>query len=173
MSTNKKVHLIIIAGILIFAIIAILLTIIISFSRPAYTFYYPDKDLKSLKSEKRNIEHSDKKNITDEERIVREYLLGPIQYDLKLPLDDKVLLKDFWFIDNPKKVAVILSFNNVFEQFVMTKNDSAWWLINGLVETIKANTKIEKLYILVDGKPFRKKVGSWNLGYAVLIRTKK
>jgi hypothetical protein len=137
----------------------------------SYEFYYPDKDLKVLKSEQRTVEVHGRDHF--EESLIRDYLLGPERYDLKLPCDNNLLVKNVWLVTNWKIKSIVINFNEDFSLFAGSNKDSAAWLLKGLMETVKAGTRADKIIIYVEDHPCREKIGNWNLAYAIPLHAKK
>ncbi len=158
------------------AVFIIIIAVLIPFLTgkiKAYDFYYPDKDLKALRSEHRTIEIQGMPGESTEEKIIREYMLGPEKYELKLPAGDKIQIKNVWLVTNWKTKTIVINFNSEFSGFVQSNKDNSVWLLRGLIETVKSGTTADKLIIYSDDQPFRKKVGNWNFLYAVPLRYKK
>jgi hypothetical protein len=160
------------AGLILLIITMAAFLIFLNIKRKSYEFYYPDEDLKIMKSEQRLIEIHKKYQEIFEEELIREYLLGPERYDLKLPLDNNVRLKNVWIITKWKSKAIVINFNGDFSGFVQSNKDSSEWFIKGLVDTVRECTLADKLIICVEDQPFREKIDNWNLT-AIPLRIKK
>ncbi|MGA2142823.1 MAG: GerMN domain-containing protein [Brevinematales bacterium] len=152
--------------ILVFAII------LLTRSAGSYRFYYPDKDYKSLKTEQRRLDNAQSLKTPKEEKLIREYFLGPVRYDLEFPLSDKVKINNIWIINLDGKMSAVINFNPDFLDFVQSDRENAKWVLDGLLETLKAGTSIEKLSIYADDKPLRTKLGNWNLSSPIQLRNK-
>jgi len=168
MTLIKKLSVtIIICALLTFLAFAVILLISTAGS---YDFYYPDKDLKTLKSEKRRLDNSLTSGSPKDEMLIREYFLGPIRYDLKLPIDTKVKINNIWLISYKGETAAVINFNADFLDFIQSDRENAKWVLAGLIETLKAGTAIEKFNIYSDDKPLRVKLGNLDLAKAIQIR---
>ncbi len=159
------------SAIILFALFSIFIICVIFFTRSigSYRFYYPDNDLRILKSEQRRLYNPLSSGVSKEEKIIREYFLGPIRYDLKLPVKEKVKIENIWLIDYEGKEALVINFNADFLDFVQSDREDAMWVMEGLIETIKADTSVEKLNIYADDKPVRTRLGNLNLANTILL----
>jgi hypothetical protein len=153
-------------AILVFALI------ILTRTTGTYRFYYPDKEYKSLKTEQRRLDNSPASKMPRDEKLIREYFLGPVRYDLELPVSGEVKIKNIWLINYEGKTAAVINFNPYFLDFVQSERDKAKWVLDGLIETLKAGTSIEKLSIYADDKPLRTRLGNWNLSNPIQLRNK-
>jgi hypothetical protein len=147
-------------------IIIILLGIIFLANPSRHSFYYPDEKFSRLFVEKRTIDLSQ----TFEEALVKEYMLGPIRYDLKLPTAANIRVYSVWLIPSEPEKTIAINFNEDFRKFVLSTNtEDITWFIRGLSETIKANTKAKKLYLLSENRMIYGRVEKLNLAYPIRL----
>lgn len=152
--------------------ILVLAVIVLTRSAGSYRFYYPDKDYKSLKTEQRRLDNTQSLKTPKEEKLIREYFLGPVRYDLEFPVSDKVKINNIWIINLEGKMAAVINFDPDFLDFVQSDRDHAKWVLEGLIETLKAGTSIEKLSIYADDKPLRTRLGNLNLSGPIQLKNK-
>ncbi len=131
------------------------------------SFYYPDTKLSKIFFEKRKFKYNmDSDRQPFETKLIREYMTGPIAYNLILPLSDDINAENIWLIPDR---SLVLNMNSNFEKMIKIKNEDAKWFIQGLIDTIKADTKIKRIYFLSGNKIITGIAGLWDLAYPIVI----
>lgn len=130
-------------------------------------FYYPKLSSIGIGKENRKIAINKNRKEKFEKILFEEYLLGPINPNLRFnfPLDTKI--KSFYLVYPKKSVDLIVDFDEEFSKNVSNIDE---WTLKAMFETLKANTKIKRILFLSNGKRIRKKIGSYNLGELIEIR---
>ena len=172
MRDKQKKRLILIVSIAAFVIIGALTTAWIIHSRQYrnVAFYYPNFEIKKMSHENRSIFLKNQKNEFFESDMIEDYLLGPRSYDLRLPLPEDVDLKTAWVARGGSTVTLVLDFNSEFSRFAGTDNDNCRWVIQGIIDTLQKNTRVQKLQILVGEQQLSLTVGTWNLMHPIPVR---
>lgn len=133
-------------------------------------FYYPDYEFKKLTKETR-IMRIGKTLRPLEVRISEEYMLGPMNYELRMTIPDNLVLNNVWFAQTNKTSMIVISFNDTIIPFVENDPENSAWFIGGLIETLKSNSRVKQLLILSENRPIRKKVRHWNLEYPIILKS--
>ncbi len=165
---NKKT--IVVFLILLLAAISIPLTInlIKNKDNRVVRFYYPDLRRSGLKPEKRVITIKPESG-NFEEKLITEYLLGPINYKLLYPVNED-LVQDIKRIQGNKEVLMIINFKPGFYLYAMQHFDEVTWLFKGIVKTLKENTKVKSLYIRENNDKVKLQIADWQLYYPIKIK---
>jgi hypothetical protein len=165
---SRRDQVLIIAGAFILAMAAVFIYLKVNAHQRVYTFYYPDAQFQKMHYEKRLVTVKSAAGDTFEANLAREYLLGPIHNELKMNLMDGVSIINVWVIPKPDKPGLVINFNNKFEEYLstnsQTSNDVATlWFIQGLVDTLRANTRIKNLYLMSNNRMIYRFIGKLNL----------
>lgn len=141
-----------------------------------YSFYYPDMHMTRLLRENRQLPTQKDPMEPFEVKLVREYCLGPLDYRTKWLLDDQAALESAYVIMDTNK-TMILNFNEKFldqlDQAIQTKNRDLEWFFKGLSETLRANTKVKRYFILVNHHMIRKTLGEIRFDRAIRVIPEK
>lgn len=141
----------------------------------AVVFYYPDRELKQLGQERRAFSVDPEKDYF-EVKLVREYLLGPLDYRLTLPLDDSADILDVWVVDPEENGAVVLNFSKGLILALKRNNAGCEWVFEGLRQTLRANTRIKKIFVQVEGSTASlssMSVGKWKIAHPIPVVLKE
>ncbi|OHD54254.1 MAG: hypothetical protein A2Y33_16415 [Spirochaetes bacterium GWF1_51_8] len=156
--------------VLIAGIAAYFLIRFIFLSGMEYTFYYPDLHFQKMSSEPRAI-YLDPVTEYFEKKLVQDYFLGPLKYELRMPIDDDLQVTDIWFVDDGKTKGIVINFADKLNQYIKERNDSVVWLIQGLVMTLKANTGVKHVILLERGNriPEGVYIGKWQPAFPIPV----
>ena len=129
-------------------------------------FYYPDSGNNRLSLEKRKIKIDLKNHESFELNLVRDYMLGPMNYNLKFPIKSDIDIINLWLISEK---SIVIDFNKEFINYLKVNHDECRLFLEGLFDTLRANTKLKKVYIMSDNKNINTIIGNWNLAYPVVL----
>jgi hypothetical protein len=165
---SRKDRILIIAGVIVLLITAFFIYLKVNAHQRVYTFYYPDSQYQKMHYEKRLVTVKSTTGETFEANLVREYVLGPIHNELKMSLMDSVSVKNVWVIPKPDNPGLVINFNDKFEDYLSTNSQLSndvltLWFIQGLVDTLRANTKIKNLYLMSNNRMIYRFIGKLNL----------
>ena len=167
---GKSKEKLIIAGVTA-AILIVIFAIITNLNVGPYVFYYPSvKDGAFLEEHRKLSVLFDQTQFTIE--LTKEYILGPLNYDLKLYISEGVYAKNVFCITLEGKEAVVIDFSKEFLVYIRVKNDDAALFLDGLQRTLKKNTSMKQIYITVEGQPVEARVGKWDLAYPIPVTGK-
>jgi spore germination protein GerM len=156
-----------IAGILLLAGIAYITVDLLTWHR--VHFYYADIRFREAVGETRKV----RRGVTTSEsypvRMVKEFFLGPLNYQLRLVFPESVQILRVYSITNRGGDGVAVNFNHAFLDFAATDNEGCRWTLECLVRTLRANTKVRRVFILVEGQPAEVQVGNWNLAHPIPV----
>ncbi len=150
--------------------IAVIAAVVVITKMESHRFYYPDRNYQKLRAEWRDL-RLESYGRTYEEMLVREYLLGPVDYRLRLDIDPDTLVLNVWLVNSNQhnQQAVIVNFGGDFSNNVVFNNESYGWMVKGLLKTLRANTQVKSLYILAYGKRQNTYLGDYNIDYPILV----
>lgn len=132
-------------------------------------FYYPDARYSKLKTEQRWIKLSSSK-YAPEVVLVQEYILGPIHYHLRKGEKGSFVLNHIFLADLPSGEVMILDFDSGFSTELLSNKEGNTWWFKGLLKTLSADTKIQKLIILENGKKVALSLGNWDFKFSIPIK---
>lgn len=155
-----------ILGFLFIVFIVVFYYIFVHNSYKTVKFYYPDPRNNKLIQENRQIKVNLKNKESFEITLVREYMLGPMNYNLIFTLKDDIEIVNTWLISDK---SIVINFNKEFSQSLKSNHDDSRLFFQGLVETLKSNTKLKKLYIMADNRNIKSSLGNWNLAYPIIL----
>jgi len=139
-------------------------------SQMQYTFYYPDMLFQRMESEPRSLKINP---VTDyfEQKMVQDYFLGPLKYELRLPVDDDLKVSDVWLVHDNKSKGIVVNFSDKLTTYIREKNEAMEWLIRGLLMTLKHNTDVKQIVLLERGNkiPEGLYIGKWQPAYPILV----
>ena len=136
-------------------------------------FYYPDYRFKQLSHEKRRVHKKVLESDNFSIRLVKEYILGPVNYSLRNCLSEDIRLKKIWNITNKGKEAIVVDFSHELTNYLISHNEDMRWFFTGLVKTLRGNTSIKKLYILMNNRPVNMQIGFYDLNYPIIVQNPK
>lgn len=166
---NRRKRLIILIGIPVLAAVILSAVLIIRNINRGVVFYYPDLRSHILKAEKRTLSRAPADKADAARIITMDYILGPVTYDLRVPLPDNVGLKSVYRITNKGRSGLVLDFNKAFVQAISNNNDDVREFLDGLCLTLKKNTSVKRLFILADGRALNLRAGRYDLAYPVTV----
>lgn len=136
-------------------------------------FYYADIRFKELSAETRKV----RRGVFSAEgytvRLVKDYFLGPLKYELRLSLPENVSLVRVYSLTNKGKEGLVADFNREFLRYVENDNEGCRWALEGLVRTLRVNSNVKRLYVLVAGQPPQVQAGNWDLSHPLMVRQVK
>lgn len=135
-------------------------------------FYYPDISYTRLMSEARYIDYDLSMEMYEVE-LVKEYLLGPLDYYLRLNIGGDILAKNVWLVESSKdkgKQIIVINFDKSLSVVTKEYNWNFEWMIDGLLRTLKENTRVRSVFILEEGRRKKINVGKWNLLYPISFK---
>ena len=130
-------------------------------------FYYPSDNYGQLIKEDRELKLDANENRTV--TLVKLYFLGPVDYYMRYNFDIAVSIRNVWTAYEVYTPALILDFNGAFLTSLQKNNFNYEWIFRGLARTLKENTSIRKIYILVNGSPIKARMGFIDLAYPILV----
>jgi hypothetical protein len=133
--------------------------------RKTSVFFYPDMEYSALTPERRKLAFNPKKHFY-EVLLVKEYLLGPLEYHLRLNISPELIAHNIWVVEDPEgkgNKTVIIDFNEEFDRELKYNNDGLEWMIKGLKQTLKENTGVRRLFLLENGKRKKAELGKWQI----------
>lgn len=163
---KKSTIALIVAGILAAVILAAVVITGINSGMRDYTFYYPDNLYQKLKSEKRSIRIKDKSGTSLEMKLLKEYVLGPVHYRLKLVIRDDIIVKNVWSVPDG---TLYVNFNEGFQKYLRNNNNDCGWFLKGMVETLRENTPYKRLFILINDNTINESAGKYQLALPMVI----
>lgn len=133
-----------------------------------YRFFYPDNQYQKLSSEMRQIRIKDKTGSSLEMKLLKEYVLGPVHYSLKLVIRDDIIVKNVWTVPDG---SLYVNFNEGFEKYLRNNNEDCKWFLAGMVQTLKENTPYKRVFILINDNRINDSAGEYQLSRPIIIRT--
>ncbi|MGC8770668.1 MAG: GerMN domain-containing protein [Brevinematia bacterium] len=133
----------------------------------SFTFYYAKQSSIGMGKEQRTVILEKNKKVKIEKAIFEEYLLGPVNPNLRFDFPSETKIKNFYLVYPRKSVDLIVDFDEELAKNITNIDE---WTLRAMFETLKANTKIKRILFLSDGKRIRKKIGNYNLGELIEIR---
>jgi hypothetical protein len=168
---DHKVPLIPVSIIVVVLGVAAWLTIrFLMLSQMQYTFYYPDMLFQKMESEPRSLKINP---VTDymEQKLVEDYFLGPLKYELRMPVEDDLKVSDIWLVRDKNSTGIVINFSEKLSTYIRDKNDQMVWLIQGLLLTLKKNTDVKQIVLLERGNkiPEGQYIGKWQPAFPILV----
>ncbi len=153
--------------IILSVILAVIFFLKTSLNNPIkyFTFYYAKHNSTGIEGELREVEKNKKEKI--EKLLVQEYLLGPMNYNLRFDISQNLKIQDLFLVYSSKSIDAVINFNSTFLDEVEKIDE---WTLKAFLETIKVNTKIKRVLLLSDGKRIREKVGKYNLSQFIELK---
>lgn len=143
----------------------------VSYTRmDSFRFFYPDRNYAKLRSEWRGIRLVEP-GTPQMELLVREYLLGPLDYRMMMNIDPDTRVLNVWYVkgDDHDKEAVFVNFGGNFSNNIVFNNESYGWMVKGLLKTLKVNTGVKRLYIMAYGKMQQLYLGDYDIYYPIRV----
>lgn len=164
----KKIILVFAAFFFVVLVIPVTIHLIRNKDNQSVRFYYPDTRYRGLKAEKRTITIRPGQG-SREEILIREYLLGPINYNYIYPVQED-LVQDIKKVQGKTTDMMIINFKPGFSAYALQNYDAVNWLLQGIIQTLKDNTRVKALYIRENNDRIRLQVGDWQLYYPVKFK---
>ena len=164
---KKSVIALIVVGALAVVTTAAVVITGINSDQKSYKFFYPDNHYRKLKSETRSIRIKDKSGSSLEMKLLKEYVLGPAHYSLKLVIPDDIIVKNVWSVGGD---TIYINFNEGFERYLRNNNRDCGWFLAGMVETLKENTRYKRAFILINDNSINESAGEYRLSLPLMIR---
>jgi hypothetical protein len=90
---------------------------------------------------------------------------------MRLSIDSDTLVRNVFVVkgDARNKESVIIDFGGNFSNNIIINNETYYWMIKGLVRTLKANSQVQSVIILGYGKRMDTFLGDYNISYPIVV----